>query len=197
VARRKKKKRRDIVIDEEAEFSAKRDALLLIRDILIAFGVIVVFLQFLGPTIVFETSMENTLHENDYVFLAKKAYAFGSEQPERGDIVVFRSELLDEHGAKKNLIKRVIGLPGDTVEVHDGYVWINGEYLEEPYTKEGVTEGVMAAVVVPEDAYFMMGDNRRVSEDSRAPEVGCVSIDRIRGKVVFRLLPFSNVGVVH
>ncbi|MDR1815164.1 MAG: signal peptidase I [Clostridiales Family XIII bacterium] len=184
-------------VEKQTEESGSKDLLLLIRDILIAFAVIVVFLQFLGPTIVFESSMENTMHENDYVFLAKKAYAFGGNVPERGDIIVFRSELLDTSGTAKNLIKRVVGLPGETVEVHDGAVWIDGARLDEPYTKEGETLGEMAAVTVPEGSYFVMGDNRRVSADSRDPDIGCVPLDVFRGKVVFRLLPFSKIGPVH
>jgi len=173
-----------------------RDTALLIRDVLIALAVIILFLQFLGPTIVFEKSMQDTLQPNDYVFLAKKAYVFGAE-PELGDIIVFRSHLDDGHGTQKNLIKRVIGTPGDTVEIHDGSVWLNGTALVEPYTKTGYTSGEMAALVVPEDTYFVLGDNRDISLDSRSPEVGCISMDAVRGKVVFRLLPFSGIGSVY
>ncbi|MDR3364627.1 MAG: signal peptidase I [Clostridiales Family XIII bacterium] len=172
-----------------------QNAFLLLRDIAIAFVIIIVILQFIKPTIVFEHSMENTLHPEDYVFLAKQAYHFGSV--ERGDIIVFESELLDERGEEKNLIKRVIGLPGDTIEVKDDAVYRNGERLVEPYTKDGVTIGEMALVTVPQDAYFVLGDNREVSRDSRNAGVGFVSEDTIKGKVIFRLFPISSAGSVH
>lgn len=174
-----------------------QSALLLLRDIGIAVVIIVVALIFVKPTIVFEHSMDDTLHPEDYVFLAKQAYAFG--EPESGDIVVFESvsdTLLDENGNAKNLIKRVIGVPGDIIEIKDGAVYRNGVRLDEPYTKEGVTNDIMKAVTVPPDAYFVLGDNRIVSKDSRSAEVGFVSKDRIRGKVVFRLLPFSRFGKI-
>ena len=172
-----------------------RNALLLLRDIVVAFVIILVILQFVKPTIVFEHSMENTLHPEDYVFLAKQAYNIGDV--EYGDIVVFSSSLIDDYGMKKNLIKRVIGLPGDTLEIKDEAVYRNGERLYEPYTKEGVTEGDMDLVTVPSDSYFVLGDNRQQSRDSRSEEVGFISRDKLQGKVIFRLFPISNVGRIH
>jgi signal peptidase I len=178
----------------EKEPSIGKNALLFIRDIAIAFAILILILQFVRPTLIFEHSMENTLHPQDYVFLAKQAYTFG--EVEQGDILVFKSVLLDDHGTNKNLIKRVIGLPGDTIEVKDSAVYRNGERLVEPYTKDGVTEGVMAPVTVPEGEYFVMGDNRGVSLDSRRSEVGCVPGENIVGKVFFRLFPISSVGAI-
>jgi signal peptidase I len=174
--------------------SVGKSALLFVRDIAIAFVILIVVLQFIRPTLIFEHSMENTLHPQDYVFLAKQAYTFG--EIERGDIVVFKSELMDEHGTNKNLIKRVIGLPGDTLEIRDGSVFRNGEQLVEPYTKDGVTTTVMAPITIPADEYFVMGDNREVSLDSRRAEVGNVPREDVVGKVIFRLFPFSSAGVV-
>ncbi|MDR0875710.1 MAG: signal peptidase I [Clostridiales Family XIII bacterium] len=178
----------------EKEPGIGRSALLFVRDIAIAFAILILILQFVRPTLIFEHSMENTLHPQDYVFLAKQAYTFG--EVEQGDILVFKSVLLDDHGTNKNLIKRVIGLPGDVIEIKDSAVYRNGERLVEPYTKDGVTEGVMAPVTVPEDEYFVMGDNRRVSLDSRREEVGCVPEENLVGKVIFRLFPISTAGVV-
>ncbi|MDR3304770.1 MAG: signal peptidase I [Clostridiales Family XIII bacterium] len=182
----------DVILEDKP--SIWKGMLLLLRDIAIAFVVIIIILQFIKPTIVFEHSMEDTLHPQDYVFLAKQAYVFGAV--EHGDIIVFRSNLPDDYGGTKNLIKRVIGLPGDTIEVRDGAVYRNGARLDEPYTKEGITEGEMAPVVVPADSYFAMGDNRRVSLDSRDPRIGCIPADDIRGKVFFRLFPLSTIGAV-
>jgi len=174
--------------------SAAKGALLLLRDIAIAIAVLVLILQFYKPTIVFEHSMEDTLHPEDYVFLSKKAYVFGEVQ--FGDIVVFESKLTDARGGNKSLIKRVIGLPGDIIEVKDDVVFRNSIELNEPYVKGLVTPGIMAPVKVPENSYFVMGDNRQVSMDSRTPEVGFISFDKIRGKVIFRLFPLSTAGAV-
>jgi len=171
-----------------------RSALLLLRDIGIAIGVIILILQFVKPTIVFEHSMEDTLHPQDYVFLARQAYL--TNDVEFGDIVVFKSALMDQNGTFKNLIKRVIGLPGDVISIQDNAVYRNGERLDEPYTKDGVTLGEMAPITVPNDAYFVLGDNRQVSTDSRSGIVGFVSKARIEGKVFFRLFPLSTAGRV-
>ena len=170
-----------------------KSALLLLRDIGIAIGVIILVLQFVKPTIVFEHSMEDTLHPDDYVFLARQAYTFGGEV-EHGDIVVFESVLMDVHGSNKNLIKRVIGIPGDIISIKDDAVYRNGERLVEPYTKDGRTSGEMEPITVPNGAYFVMGDNREVSTDTRNELVGFVPRDKIIGKVIFRLFPVSRAG---
>ena len=174
--------------------SSLRGSLLLLRDIAIAIVVLILILQFYKPTIVFEHSMEDTLHPEDYVFLARKAFVFGEVQ--FGDIIVFDSKLLDQRGGSKSLIKRVVGLPGDTIEVKDEAVYRNGARLTEPYVKSGVTPGNMAPVRVPADSYFVLGDNRQVSMDSRTPEVGFITEDKIQGKVVYRLFPLSTAGVI-
>ena len=174
---------------------AVRSTLLLLRDVAIAFVVILVVLQFVKPTIVFEHSMENTLHPEDYVFLAKQAYNFGDV--EYGDIVVFASTLIDDTGMQKNLIKRVIGMPGDIIEIKDDSVYRNGVRLFEPYTKDGYTNGELAPITVPPDSYFVLGDNRQQSRDSRSAEVGFIMKDQLMGKVVFRLFPISHAGKVY
>ena len=171
-----------------------RGVILLLRDVLFAVAVLVLLLQFYKPTIVFEHSMEDTLHPEDYVFLAKRAYVFG--EVKFGDIIVFDSKLIDEKGAPKSLIKRVIGLPDDIIEVRDEAVYRNGEMLNEPYVKGGATPGDMAPVIVPAGSYFVLGDNRMVSLDSRTSEVGFVNESMIKGKVIFRLFPLSSAGII-
>jgi signal peptidase I len=163
-----------------------------IRDIAIAVVIAIVIMQFIKPTIVKEHSMEDTLHQNDYIFLSKQAYNLG--EPKRGDIVVFRSSLEGVDGTMKNLIKRVIAVEGDTVEIHDGVVYVNDEALEEPYTKEGYTDGQMPEITVPQDDLFLLGDNRQKSKDSRDPSVGFINKDKLVGKAVFRVFPFSDFG---
>ena len=165
-----------------------------LRDILIAFFLILLILQFVKPTVVFEHSMQDTFNPEDYVLLSRQAYRF--DDIKFLDVVVCESDLMNTEGEHKNLIKRVIGLPGDKVEIKDGAVWRNGQKLVEPYTKDGITEGEMELSVVPEGHYFLCGDNRAVSIDSRSPKVGMVPEDHIMGKVTFRLFPFSDMGKV-
>ncbi|MDR3072476.1 MAG: signal peptidase I [Clostridiales Family XIII bacterium] len=172
-----------------------RGTLIWVRDVLIAITFSLLILLFIKPTVVREHSMENTLHPNDYVFVSKQAYRFG--EMHRGDVVVFKSDLKSEDGSTKNLIKRVIGLPGDSIEIYGGNVYLNGEKLKEDYIKDGVTNGVLEKVVVPEGRLFVMGDNRQQSKDSRDPEVGFVSEKEVLGKAFFRLYPLSNAGAIH
>lgn len=161
-----------------------------IKDIVIAAVIAVVVIQFVRPVIVRESSMEPTLNENDYLFTFCQSYRFG--EPEYGDIVVFESDLTTENGSEKLLIKRVIGLPGDTITVKDNSVYRNGTLIYEEYIKEqGVCPGDIT-VEVPDGHLFVMGDNRLVSLDSRYEEVGCVDIDDVKGKAVYRLFPFGE-----
>ena len=163
-----------------------------IKDILIAVVIAALVLVFLKPIIVQQQSMEPNFHAGDYLLTSRQAYRFFGE-PERGDVIVFRSELLDDEGNEKCLIKRIIGLPGDVVEIKSGYVYVNGEEIDEPYVKEQGISGEMDAVTVPENELFVMGDNRGVSEDSRSARVGTISEDTIVGKVFVRLYPFNSI----
>ena len=165
-----------------------------IRDIVIAVIIAAIILAFFKPIIVQQESMQPNFYSGDYLITSRQAYRlFG--QPERGDVIVFKSHLYDEKGKKKNLIKRIIGLQGDTVEIKNGDVYINGELLQEEYVAEQGLSGEMEAVTVPEGRLFVMGDNRRVSQDSRSPEVGTIEMDSIVGKVVLRLYPFNQIKV--
>lgn len=164
-----------------------------IKDIAIALVIGLLILQLVKPTIVKEHSMQPTLNENDYIFLSKQSYRF--HEPERGDIIVFHTSLKQANGKEKLLIKRIIGLPGDTVSIVDGVVYLNGEAQEEDYTLDGYTASSLEEVTVPEDSLFVMGDNRQNSTDSRSEEVGFVGEDLIVGKAVFRLYPFNEIGL--
>ncbi len=165
-----------------------------IKDIVIAIIVAVIILQFIKPTFVRETSMLPTLQEYNFLFLSKQAYRFG--EPETGDIIVFHTHLKTQNGDEKMLIKRVIGLPGDVVNIEDGTVSVNGEVLDEPYTLEGYTSGYVKNAVVPEGSLFVMGDNRQNSIDSRDENVGYVRVKDVYGKAVFRLYPFHEIGTL-
>jgi signal peptidase I len=162
----------------------------LVKDVAVALVIAGVVLYFIRPTIVQQTSMQDTMNPNDYLIMYRQAYR--TKTPQRGDIIIFQSELLDDNGKEKLLIKRVIGLPGDKIEIKDDYVYINGEKYEEDYLKDGYTT-VDGTWNVPEDCYFVMGDNRVDSVDSRYEEVGYVEKSQIQGKVVLRLFPFNRI----
>lgn len=165
-----------------------------IKDIIIAIVIALVVVQFIKPTIVKQSSMEPNFYENDYLFVSKQSYTFS--EPKRGDVVVVHSSLLQGDGEEKLLIKRVIGLPGEKIDITGGKVYINGKELVEDYTKEGYTNGEIVGLVIPEGKVFCMGDNRRVSIDSRSPDVGCIDINEIVGKVFLRLYPFNKIGFI-
>lgn len=164
----------------------------LVIDIIIAVILAAAVLFFIRPTVVKQTSMQDTLNPNDYIIMYKRAYV--SNEPQRGDIVIFESDLADEEGNGKLLIKRVIGLPGDSIDIIDDQVYLNDELFEEDYIRDGVTPPADGThFEVPEGEYFMMGDNRIVSVDSRYEEVGYVAKDLIKGKAVLRLFPFTQI----
>ena len=168
-----------------------------IKDILIAVVIAVVILQFLKPTIVREHSMENTLENNDYLFVSKQHYKLLGHDFEHGDIIVFESELERDNGQNKLLIKRVIAVPGDTIAIHDGYVILNGETIVEPYTKDFYTATEMDEITVPEGYLFCMGDNRQNSADSRDSRIGLVDQDTVMGKAIVRLFPMNKAGGIY
>lgn len=166
-----------------------------LKDLVIAVFIAVVIIQFIKPTIIKETSMQPTLYENDYIFLSKQAYnLFGD--PEYGDIIVFHSDIESDNGKKKDLIKRIVGLPGDVMSVADGVVYRNDEVLKEPYILEDYTTGQVMEYEVPDGMMFVMGDNRRVSLDSRSQDIGAVSMDDIMGKAVWKVYPFKSFGKI-
>ncbi len=169
-----------------------REAYEWIRDIIIALLIAGTVLLFFKPIVVKQESMQPTFYSNDYVIVSRQAYnLFGDV--ERGDVIVFKSDLVDENGEQKHLIKRVIAVGGDTIEIRDGYVYLNGEMLDEPYVAEEGISGEMGSVTVEEGKMFVMGDNRRVSQDSRSPELGQVEESSIVGKVVLRIYPFDSI----
>ena len=178
---------------EEPQKGLSENAKEWIKDILIAIVVAFLVLQFIKPTIVQEHSMENTLKPNDYLFISKQSYRLFGD-PQRGDIIVFHSVLTTADGAEKLLVKRIIALPGDTISIAGGVVYVNGEAQDEPYTKDGYTNTEMDEVTVPEGQLFCMGDNRQNSRDSRDPLIGFVDEDDVLGKAVLRLFPFSKFG---
>ena len=138
------------------------------------------------------SSMEPHLHNGENIMVDKLSYRF--HDPERFDIIVFR------YLYKKNTfyIKRVIGLPGETVQIADGVIYINGEPLEEDYGLEEITNPgrALEPITLGEDEYFVLGDNRNGSSDSRMTDVGNITRKQIVGKASLIIWPFSEFGWV-
>lgn len=153
-------------------------------------------------------SMESTLHDGESVWMDKLSYRF--HDPERFDIIIF-----SHHNGETYYVKRIIGLPGETVYIdtdgtiyigteetiymdEDGTIHNEAEPLDETYGNEVIDETMRGLAAEPftlgEDEYFVMGDNRNNSQDSRYEEVGAVSRELIEGKAVFRLWPLSAFG---
>lgn len=152
-----------------------------------------VITQFIKPTLVRGDSMYSTLEEGDYLIINRMSYKFG--EPKRGDIIVFESDLQQDDGTNKDLVKRVIGVSGDTIKIKDYKVYVNGKELNEPYIHDEITEGDIDTVV-PENSVFVLGDNREISLDSRYEQVGFINESDILGKVFVRLYPFNKIGLL-
>lgn len=161
-----------------------------LRDLLVAAGISVLIIVFLyQPVRVEGTSMLPRLEDHDRLFINKFVYHISSI--ERGDVVVFHYP----RDPEKSYIKRVIALPGDRLRIVRGQVWVNDQALHESYVPEAYRDThSMAEMVVPDDTYFMMGDHRSISSDSR--EFGPVERDLIYGKAVFVYWPARDVGSV-
>lgn len=135
-------------------------------------------------------SMQPNFYEGQYLVVSRVNYLFG--QPERGDVAVFDPP--GDAGPEPLLIKRLIGLPGDTIELRSGVLFINGVSYEEPYIKEPCTARCDGAWTLGENEYFFMGDNRNNSRDSRV--FGVVTRDRIIGEVVLRYFPLQDIRLI-
>ncbi len=162
-----------------------------LRDLLIAAVASVLIITFLyQPVRVEGTSMLPRLEDRDRLFINKFVYHIAAI--ERGDVVVFRYP----RDPEKSYIKRVIALPGDTLRIDHGRVYVNGRLLHEPYVPPEFRDTrSLEETVLPADSYFMMGDHRSISSDSR--DFGPVDRSLIYGKAVFVYWPAQDVGVVH
>ncbi|MBE5822151.1 MAG: signal peptidase I [Clostridiales bacterium] len=205
---------------EKEPFNLKKEILEWIYAIAVAMIVALLIRYFLfTPTMVKQTSMYPTLKENERLFLSR-IIRVTNGMPERGDIITFEAPYaIGESNANPKAIyndetavegfikdffeigkicyiKRVIGLPGDKIEIKDGKVYVNGEEYIEPYITEGVETYAtnFHDLTVPEGTIFVMGDNRTGSKDSR--EFGCIPMDKIEGKVKFRMWPLDVFGKI-
>jgi signal peptidase I len=159
----------------------------------IVIGITFLIIQFVGQrTYVSGHSMENTLDDGDNLIVDKLTYRF--KDPERFDIIVFPFR----YEEKTYYIKRIIGLPGETVQIVDGNIYIDGEILEESYGREVMKSAGQAAdpITLGEDEYFVLGDNRNDSSDSRDPSVGVIKRKEIIGRAWIRIWPLRSFGVL-
>lgn len=164
------------------------------KTIIIALIIALLITTFIKPTLVKGYSMYPTIEPYNYLIVNRIPYITG--KPSHGDIIVFKAHVYSDTGEEKDLIKRIIGLEGDVIEIKDGVVYRNGEALEEDYIYGGITPGDMAPIKVNEGCVFVMGDNRQNSLDSRDPSVGEVAISDVLGRVDLRLFPFDQIGLV-
>lgn len=184
--------------DHADDFEEKKPGI--IREILgfclyvaVVIGVTFLIITFVGQrTYVSGSSMENTLSDGDNLIVDKITYRFSD--PKRYDIIVFPFR----YEEKVYYIKRIIGLPGETVQIVDGNIYINGEILYESYGREVIRYAGLAAeeITLGEDEYFVLGDNRNDSTDSRDPNVGVIHRDEIIGRAWLRIWPLDEFGVL-
>jgi signal peptidase I len=159
-----------------------------LREVGLSLGISIFIIVFLyQPVKVEGTSMMPGLADQERIFINKYAYRLGTI--ERGDVVVFRYP----GDPSKNYIKRIVGVPGDRIEIVRGEVMVNGSRLQEPYVPAQFRDDrSMSEMTVPEDGYFVLGDHRNLSNDSR--DFGMVEREAIFGKAVFAYWPTGMVG---
>lgn len=174
--------------DKKEKFDLKAEIISWIQILVIASLIAFVLNRFIiANSRVPSASMENTIMTHDRVIGSRLSYYF--TDPERGDVIIFYFP--DDITEKTYYVKRIIGMPGETVDIRDGHVYINGSDtpLDEPYIREEMETPVELHYEVPEGCYFMMGDNRNYSADSRFWHNTYVKREKIVAKVLFRYFP--------
>lgn len=186
--------KKDQKVEDKKEYSIKKVITeLLIYAAVLLICVFVIPKYVIQRTVVDGPSMENTLHNDDNLIVDKISYKFAD--PKRFDIVMFYPYGKEEG---EYYVKRVIGLPGETVQIIGKDIYINDKKLSENYGKEPITYAGIAEepLKLGKDEYFLMGDNREVSFDSRYEEVGPVHRNLIEGKSLIRIWPLNRFGIV-
>ena len=179
----------------EEKMDWKKSIVLYLHDVIYMLSVIlIIFLLIFRVIVVSGSSMRTTLEDGDYLLLFGN-FLYG--KPEYGDIVVVSKEGYDDG---KPIVKRVIATQGQTVDIDfdAGIVFVDGQALDEPYvnTPTNLPEGVSFPLQVEENCYFVMGDNRNNSRDSRSPEIGQVDRREILGKAFFLMFPGTDKNSV-
>ena len=180
-------------VEEEQPKSPLREALCMVVYMGIVLGVTFLIITYVGQrTHVSGDSMKNTLNDGDHLIVDKITYRM--REPVRYDIIVFPFRY------KENTfyIKRIIGLPGETVQIAGGEIYIDGEILKESYGREVIKDPGIAEspIELGEDEYFVLGDNRNESSDSRDPSVGKIRREEIVGRAWLRIWPLNKFGIL-
>ncbi len=158
---------------------------------LVLTAVVLVKIHVAAPFTISSPSMEPSLRSGDRVVVDKVRYRVGD--PRRGDVVVFDRPANAGGGAEvKNLVERVIAVPGDEIEARDGIVYLNGTVLDEFYLGDGTVTTDIARQTIPDDRYWVMGDRREASEDSRV--FGPIPESVIHGRAIVRIWPATDIG---
>lgn len=183
-----------MTFEEESiqEVSLKSEIFDWIKTLVVTFAVVFFIFGVLMRVVTVDgVSMFPTLNDNDVLLISNVFY-----EPSQSDIVV----ISDKAGLNKNLIKRIIATEGQTLDIIDGEVTVNGFEVEESYVKDKIKEDFYGdhnyPVTVPDGYVFVMGDNRNNSLDSRYEELSFVRNEHIKGRVILRLLPLKNIGIV-
>ncbi|MCQ2547640.1 MAG: signal peptidase I [Clostridia bacterium] len=183
---------------EEPKKKKKSKGKAWLRDIIIAVIIVAALLFFFRPVQNINQAMTPNFGDGDILIASRQTYKLLGGFPSRGDVVAIKTGV-DENGKNEVIVKRVIGLPGEHVEIKDGYVYINGSKLNEPYlAKEGETDAGLdgpSLYQVPAGKVFVMGDNRPLSIDSRNAAMGCIDVDDIVGQILVKVYPFKEIKV--
>lgn len=182
--KKEQKKNKKTQAKNSEPFDLKKEIISYIKIIVVAVLIALVFNNFIIVNArVPSSSMESTIMKDDKIIGNRLSYKFSN--PARGDIIIFKFPDNEE----ENYIKRIVGMPGDIIEITNGVVYINGEVLDESYLPSHPYMEDFPATVVPEDSYFVMGDNRLNSKDSRYWNNKFVSKDKIIAKATFIYSP--------
>ncbi len=195
----------EVEVKDEEEEKKKRSPISYVVEIVVYIALFVFCLYvvpnyILQRTVVSGESMMETLKEGDSLLVDKISYHF--KDPERYDVIVFypKGRDVDEY-----YVKRIYGLPGETIQIKGDDIYINNEKIEDPYARDGTEDPGVAETPVKlgDDEYFVMGDNRQESLDSREPLVdgdpdapGMVKFENISGRVFLRIWPLSSFGLI-
>ena len=174
-----------VVSEPEKRCSSRLHTVLEVVLIVVAAFAIAMVVQFfvMKPFTIHQVSRQPTIHDGERVLVNRVVYHF--RDPKKGDVVVFRSPVKDE-----DLVKRVVGVAGDRIEIKDGGLYVNGVRQVEPYLNEQAIQGVFPETTVPSGSVFVMGDNRNNSLDSRM--FGPVSRKAILGRAFAIYWPFNR-----
>ncbi len=151
--------------------------------------------MFVRPITADGAAMLPGIKDGEVIIVAKHTYSSVRGTPEFQQVIAFRDDILEEGEKGDNTIRRVIGLPGDTIEIRNGQVYRNDKLLKEDYIT-GITEGDVGPITIDENEVFVLGDNREESIDSRDPRVGPLNMKLIRGYCALTVWPFGEIGKI-